>query len=249
MNFFRITRRVFLHASMALLAVSMPAQTQKALKGSYILAEEGLSNSGPVSILAQLTFNENGVVTGTEMSRSSAGVQAFQVSGNYNLDGSNLGSLSLFTTTTGPDDDVQTTAMTYKFVTSASQILLIRTNSGSLTSGTLFPSATGFSGTFAYSDLREENSAARVVTFTVDSSGNITGFAGVRSGADVSLDVVRGSYNAGENGIGSLTFATGTIDADGNDTTRSDKFAAVAAKDRAIMMRLSGPIELIPLSR
>ena len=171
--------------------------------------------------------------------------------GSYTFDGGNLGSLTLTTTTQDGDGNNITSAMSYKFAVSASEIQTIRTDGANLSVGTMFPASATLSGAFVFTQLQSAQSTARVVAFNVDTLGNVTGTSVVRDFGSVAASNVSGNYTAADDGTGRLTFSSSqVVDEDGNLQMVSESYAVVAGKDRAVALRTDGgTISLIQLSR
>ncbi len=236
-----ITRSVFVPACLAIFAISMPAQTnQTALKGNYILADEGMGAGGEFASLALLTFNESGSVSGTEFTKTASGEIWTSVQGNYTFDGNNLGTLTLTHVTQDAEGNDNSTVEHYKFAISGAGIQAIRSDGTGLSKAQMLPAAASLNGAFVYSQLNNAESEARLVSIKVDSLGNVVGTSISRDFDSLDVSNVSGSFTTADNNFGKLTFTSQVTDAEGNVQVVNEVYYVLAGSDRAIAVRTGG---------
>lgn len=242
--------RVFVPALMAA-ALVLPVSAQVSTpKGAYVLAEEGTASNGAFASLANLNFADGGVLSGTMITRNASGVQQAAFQGSFTMDSANAGTMRLNTTINDEDGNPQTRITTYRFVVGTTQIQAIRTGAGIYSSASIFPSATaGGTGNFVFSESINGQPLARVVSLTLDTTGAISGSSIEDALGKINVQPISGNLTAGENGFSTLTLMSSTTNDDGDTSTVKQDYAVAFAKDRAVILRLEGPVSLNYLTR
>lgn len=241
----------FMVLLLAILMVSLPASAQQpVLKGKYLLAEQGTVLTGPAATLALLTFSENGVVAGRQVTRTTLSVDWFDVTGRYAFDGNNTGSLFLSTTSVDFESNVVTVSSNYRFVLTASKLQAIRTDTGAFTSAFLLPAEDRISGDFAYTDVAASVQNSSVAMISLNSSGTVTGTEIERNAGDVSTARVNGSWVTDAVGFAIVNRDARMVDAEGNGIIVTESNIALAARDRAFFLPINyGDVKLITMLR
>lgn len=245
--------RTFVFASAICLALSLSAQTSTStLTGNYILAGIGTEEQGPAVSISTITFSESGVVKGHQVLRGMDGIQHTDFTGFYTIDSNGVGSLTI-TLTDDASGTVRTRDIHYKFLSSSTQMHVIRTDSGVQSVSYLLPAAensvAGVSGKLSFAENNKDQSLGRVGSFTIDSAGAISGSSYGDWFGETRMSRLSGSSSS-EKGFTTLQLATTTTDDVGASVITRESYIAIGAKDEVVMMRaFGGPVGLNFLSR
>jgi len=236
-----------------LLAVIAPLQAQTVaptLNGSYVLAEEGSSPTGPINTLANLRFAENGSVTGTLLLHSDLDLLRFDVQGFYKMDTQTAGCLMLSTSATDSDGNDISKTYKYRIIKNASQELTaVRSDAGYLAKAKIYPAAATFTGSYVFTDVGTAEKSSRLGLFTLDAAGNVTGFQYVECSGVEELKDVKGSFLTDENGFGKLMLAGEKQGTDGEMQPVTETFFFLATQSEIKLLRHEGSVQLLTMSR
>lgn len=206
-----------------------------AVKGSYVLIDQGVNGNQSFAALGLLTLDGAGNVTGTEVvSMANASAEA-TVTGTYTMASESAGTMVLSAVPVS-DTSAEPAVQTYRFlVTDDNELFAVRTDRGVLsTAQLLFADAAPGRGPLVLHELdRHANGqfSALLASLALDGNGAVTGDATVLTSGEPQGAKLSGSYSMPDKALGTLTVNVTTTDEDGNALVTAQHYRVATTRD------------------
>ncbi len=228
-------------AAAAALATSGFAQ-QTAPKGSFVYTESGIETT----TLANLSFANDGTVTGTEIVQQTGPVATYAMQGVYTANDDGSKTLSLTGTSVDMLDangnPLVVNEILKVIALPSGSFVTLGTDPGQYSRGYLIPAtATIAPGEYLVNGKPIDPAATSVEVVVLDAAGNVSGQEVVNSFGLTTQRALSGSYTAGATGFITLGVNATFTDADGNTQTVSETYLALPTVKDIRALRTDAP--------